>query len=75
MSCIYYLCICANDIFNIYGIFLTSFTLQILVDCPKARREVDLHWKASGCQHIVAILDVYENVFREKKCLVIIMER
>ncbi|CAK8685465.1 unnamed protein product [Clavelina lepadiformis] len=49
--------------------------LKILGDSPKARREVDLHWKASGCCHIVCIVDVYENVFQEKKCLVIIMER
>ncbi|XP_078485546.1 MAP kinase-activated protein kinase 2-like [Ciona intestinalis] len=49
--------------------------LKVLVDSDKARREVDLHWKASGCKHIVCICDVYENVFREKRCLVIIMER
>uniref|UniRef100_H2ZGT8 non-specific serine/threonine protein kinase n=1 Tax=Ciona savignyi TaxID=51511 RepID=H2ZGT8_CIOSA len=49
--------------------------LKILADCEKARREVDLHWRASGCKHIVCICDVYENVFKNRRCLVIVMER
>lgn len=49
--------------------------LKILSDCAKARREVDLHWRASGCPFIVRIVDVYENIFLERRCLVIIMER
>lgn len=48
--------------------------LKILQDSPKARREVDIHYEASVCRHIVQIVDVYENIFRDKKCLVIIME-
>lgn len=48
--------------------------LQVLRDIPKARREVDLHWSASGCRHIVAILDVYENVYSGQKCLLVVME-
>lgn len=48
--------------------------LQVLRDIPKARREVDLHWRASGCRHIVAILDVYENVYSGQKCLLVVME-
>lgn len=47
---------------------------QVLRDIPKARREVDLHWRASGCRHIVAILDVYENVYSGQKCLLVVME-
>nr|CAD7406715.1 unnamed protein product [Timema cristinae] len=40
----------------------------------KARREVDLHWRASGCRHIVNIVDVYENTYRGNKCLLVVME-
>lgn len=48
--------------------------LKILQDCPKARREVELHLHGSGSKHIVEIKDIYENMFRGKRCLVIIME-
>ncbi|XP_054833807.1 MAP kinase-activated protein kinase 3 [Eublepharis macularius] len=48
--------------------------LKLLYDSPKARQEVDHHWKASGCPHIVHILDVYENIHHGKRCLLIIME-
>ena len=41
---------------------------------PKARREVELHCRASTCEHIVNILDVYENTFNGYKCLLIVME-
>ncbi|GCC29480.1 MAP kinase-activated protein kinase 2 isoform X1 [Chiloscyllium punctatum] len=51
-----------------------KFALKMLQDCPKARREVDLHWRASGCTHIVRIVDVYENLYQGKKCLLIVME-
>ncbi|XP_058029984.1 MAP kinase-activated protein kinase 3 isoform X2 [Ahaetulla prasina] len=47
---------------------------QLLYDSPKARQEVDHHWRASGCPHIVHILEVYENIHRGKRCLLIIME-
>ncbi|CAJ0961262.1 unnamed protein product, partial [Ranitomeya imitator] len=47
---------------------------KMLQDCPKARREVDLHWRASQCAHIVKIIDVYENLYQSRKCLLIIME-
>lgn len=50
------------------------FLLQMLQDCPKARREVELHWRASQCAHIVKIIDVYENLYQGRKCLLIIME-
>lgn len=49
-------------------------TLQALQDVPKARREVDLHYRASVCDHIVKIIDVYENTYNERKCLLIVME-
>ncbi|XP_077182050.1 MAP kinase-activated protein kinase 3 [Paroedura picta] len=48
--------------------------LKLLYDSPKARQEVDYHWRASGCPHIVHILDVYENIHHGKRCLLIIME-
>lgn len=48
--------------------------LQMLQDCPKARREVELHWRASQCPHIVRIVDVYENLYAGRKCLLIVME-
>uniref|UniRef100_A0A3B4YPG1 non-specific serine/threonine protein kinase n=1 Tax=Seriola lalandi dorsalis TaxID=1841481 RepID=A0A3B4YPG1_SERLL len=48
--------------------------LKILYDTPKARREVELHWRVSGGPHIVPILSLYENMHKGKKCLLIIME-
>ena len=48
--------------------------LKVLKDSHKARREIDLHWKASGCKHIVNILDVYENTYNGQKCLPVVME-
>ncbi|XP_015227924.1 PREDICTED: MAP kinase-activated protein kinase 2-like [Cyprinodon variegatus] len=51
-----------------------KYALKMLQDCPKARREVDLHWRASPCANIVRIIDVYENLYQGKKCLLIVME-
>lgn len=51
-----------------------KFALKMLQDCAKARREVELHWRASQCGHIVKIIDVYENLYQSRKCLLIIME-
>ena len=48
--------------------------LKILKDNVKSRREVDLHWRASGCKHIVNIRDVYENNHKGQKCLMVVME-
>ncbi|XP_073501245.1 MAP kinase-activated protein kinase 3 isoform X2 [Phyllobates terribilis] len=48
--------------------------LKILYDSPKSRREVDYHTRASGGPHIVSVLDVYENIHRGKRCLLIVME-
>lgn len=47
---------------------------QVLNDNPKARREVDLHWRASGCMQIVQIVAVYENTYGTHKCLLVVME-
>ncbi|XP_027466346.1 MAP kinase-activated protein kinase 2 isoform X1 [Zalophus californianus] len=51
-----------------------AFIWKMLQDCPKARREVELHWRASQCPHIVRIVDVYENLYAGRKCLLIVME-
>jgi len=51
-----------------------KYALKALRDSPKARREVDLHWRASACEYIVKIVDTYENVFNGHKCLLIVME-
>uniref|UniRef100_A0A8C8DW47 non-specific serine/threonine protein kinase n=1 Tax=Oryzias sinensis TaxID=183150 RepID=A0A8C8DW47_9TELE len=48
--------------------------LKILYDSPKARREVELHWRVSGGPYIVRILNLYENMHHGKKCLLIIMD-
>ncbi|XP_014223797.2 MAP kinase-activated protein kinase 2 isoform X1 [Trichogramma pretiosum] len=52
-----------------------KYALKVLHDCVKARREVELHWRAARtCKHIVQIQDVYENTYGGKKCLLIVME-
>lgn len=51
-----------------------KYALKVLHDNPKARREVDLHWAASGCRHIVNIVDVFENTYSGKSCLLVVME-
>merc|ERR1719384_372506 len=51
-----------------------KFALKVLKDNVKSRREIDLHWRASGCRHIVNIKDVYENTYNGQKCLLVVME-
>ncbi|XP_074603261.1 MAP kinase-activated protein kinase 2 [Brevipalpus obovatus] len=51
-----------------------KYALKVLRDNPKARREVELHWKVSACPHIVNIIDVYENVYANTSCLLVVME-
>ncbi|RWS24997.1 MAP kinase-activated protein kinase 2-like protein [Leptotrombidium deliense] len=50
------------------------FHKKVLRDNKKARREVELHWKASNCKNIVNIIDVYDNVYGTQKCLLVVME-
>lgn len=57
-----------------YSLTPCLLTQQILYDSPKARREVELHWRVSGGPYIVRILSLYENMHHGKKCLLIIME-
>ncbi|KAI4823555.1 hypothetical protein KUCAC02_012136, partial [Chaenocephalus aceratus] len=51
-----------------------KYALKMLQDCPEARREVELHWRVSTCCHIVPIIDVYENLYHGRKCLLIVLE-
>jgi len=51
-----------------------KFALKVLKDNVKARREIDLHWRASGCKHIVNIKDVYDNTYNGQRCLLVVME-
>lgn len=51
-----------------------KFALKVLHDSHKARREVEIHWRASGCRHIVNVIDVYENTYGDNKCLLVVME-
>ncbi|XP_057320057.1 MAP kinase-activated protein kinase 2 [Microplitis mediator] len=51
-----------------------KYALKVLYDCMKARREVELHWRASNCKHIVQVKDVYENTYGGNKCLLVVME-
>lgn len=49
--------------------------LKTLKDTPKARREIDLQWRAcQGCAYIVQIKDVYENVVQNQRVLLVVME-
>ena len=51
-----------------------KYALKVLKDNVKSRREIDLHWRASGCKHIVNIKDVFENTYNGQKCLLVVME-
>lgn len=52
----------------------TKYALKVLKDSQKARRELQLHWKACECPYIVKIVDIYENKFGKEDCLLIVME-
>lgn len=52
-----------------------KYALKVLRDVPKARREVELHYAASGHPHIVKVLDVYENTYNDVQCLLVVMEQ
>ncbi|CAF4352407.1 unnamed protein product, partial [Didymodactylos carnosus] len=48
--------------------------LKIIKDSAKARREVNLHKKASECPYIVHVIEIYENKHSKQRCLLIVME-
>jgi len=51
-----------------------KFALKMLPDNKKARYEIEVHWRASGCRHIVNIIDVYETTKDGERSLQIVME-
>uniref|UniRef100_A0A9J2PLK5 non-specific serine/threonine protein kinase n=1 Tax=Ascaris lumbricoides TaxID=6252 RepID=A0A9J2PLK5_ASCLU len=48
--------------------------LKVLPDRPVSRREIQLQYIASQHPHVVRILDVYENILQQSKCLFVVME-
>ncbi|XP_021966576.1 MAP kinase-activated protein kinase 2 isoform X2 [Folsomia candida] len=52
----------------------SKYALKVLRDNAKARREVELHWRASTCKHIVSVKDVYQNNYKGTPCLLVVME-
>ncbi|KAL3120654.1 hypothetical protein niasHT_007946 [Heterodera trifolii] len=51
-----------------------KFALKILRDIPKAKREAELHFVASGHANIVKVYDIYENNYNGIPCLLLVME-
>ncbi|CAG7827633.1 unnamed protein product [Allacma fusca] len=52
-----------------------KYALKVLRDNPKARREVELHWKGSGCGELFErIQDRQEGAFTEREAASIIRE-
>ncbi|XP_057295950.1 MAP kinase-activated protein kinase 5-like [Hydractinia symbiolongicarpus] len=57
-----------------------EFALKCLLDKPKSRQEVELHWRCSGHPHIVSCVDVFQNEIvlpgeqHSKKCLLVILD-
>eukprot|EP00123_Amoebidium_parasiticum_P015218 comp22840_c0_seq1/m.35961 comp22840_c0_seq1/g.35961 ORF comp22840_c0_seq1/g.35961 comp22840_c0_seq1/m.35961 type:complete len:371 (-) comp22840_c0_seq1:248-1360(-) len=50
------------------------YALKILNDTPKARREIDLHFRCCLHPNIVGIHDVYENLNDNRRCLLLVMD-
>lgn len=48
--------------------------LKILKDSPRSRNEVDIHWRLSLHPNIVSIKAVYENNYKGKPHLFVVME-
>jgi serine/threonine protein kinase len=51
-----------------------KFALKVLKDDAKARREVELHWRATTCANIVNIREVFENTYQGQPSLLVVME-
>jgi hypothetical protein len=47
----------------------------VLRDTANSRREIELHWRASGCAHVVNIKDVFENTYQGESSLLVVMEQ
>ena len=58
-----------------------EFALKILQDKEKSRKEVSLHWKCSGSDYIVRVVDVFANFIKlpneslPKARLLVVMEK
>lgn len=56
------------------------YALKVLLDRPKARKEVTLHWLCSGSDYVVRAMDVYVNEIQlpgdsvAKKRILLVME-
>uniref|UniRef100_A0A0N5BGX6 non-specific serine/threonine protein kinase n=1 Tax=Strongyloides papillosus TaxID=174720 RepID=A0A0N5BGX6_STREA len=51
-----------------------NYALKIIKDCPKARREIELHLLASQHPNIVKIYDVFSNKINDIEYLLVVME-
>jgi hypothetical protein len=52
-----------------------KYALKTLRESLKAKREIDLHWRAcQSCPYIVQIVDVYENTINTQKVILVVME-
>jgi hypothetical protein len=52
-----------------------KYALKTLRESVKAKREIDLHWRAcQSCPYIVQIVDVYENTINTQKVILVVME-
>lgn len=52
-----------------------NFNFKTLQNCPKAKLEIDLHWRAcQNCLNTVKIIDVYENTVQSIRTLCVVME-
>jgi hypothetical protein len=52
-----------------------KYALKTLRESIKAKREIDLHWRAcQSCPYIVQIVDVYENTINTQKVILVVME-
>ena len=52
-----------------------KYALKTLRESVKAKREIDLHWRAcQNCPYLVQIVDVYENTINTQKVILVIME-
>jgi serine/threonine protein kinase len=53
-----------------------KYALKSLRENLKAKREIDLQWRAcQGCPYIVKIIDVYENFTKtDRRILYVVME-
>ena len=53
---------------------MKMYALKVILDKPSSRKEINLHWKASGSNCIVRIEEVYENNVLSKPSLLVVME-